>query len=76
MINTIAEAAELRGTTWERDGKRRVVTRVVNLCAMYGKIYGSVYWRRPEGLERLLPSPVSNFDAWLSGATEVKTERQ
>lgn len=72
-IETIEQARELVGRTFERDGKRRIVVRVDNLSE--GRpgwfMSGDVYWKRPLGKTRSHPVILFDFKEWLSKATEV-----
>ena len=60
----------LVGRTFERDGKRRMVTMFVQWSATSGDIY----WARPGKEPRLKPIYSGDFVYWLRGATEVKDE--
>jgi len=73
-VKTIEDAKALIGTTWERDGKRRTVTRIEGLRISgwdNNTLCGNVYWRRPDGAERKLPQWLSYFLTWLSMAVQV-----
>ncbi len=62
-VDTFADIEKLVGTTWERDGLQREVTRVEN---------GNVYWRRPGGKERKQPQWFPYFRMWLEKAVKVE----
>lgn len=66
-IKTIQDAVELIGTTWERDGKQRTVTRIedLELSSFYDSVIGKVYWKRPGGKERKQPQWFPYFNDWL-----------
>jgi len=61
--------SSLVGRTFERDGKRRTVTRVELWTE--DRSIGNVYWARPGMKERTQPIFSSYFETWLRGATEV-----
>ena len=71
LINTVEDAKELVGQVWERDGKKREVTRIENLRASHGYVHGNVYWRRPGGKERGNPKWLPYYGQWLSKATRI-----
>lgn len=79
-IETIEDAKSLVGKTFERDGKRRIITRIENLCAFefggYINLRGDVYWKRPGGNEQKKNIWLPYFCDWLSGATEVQEPAQ
>lgn len=73
-LKSIAEAESLVGKVFERDGKRREVTRVSGLEISgydHRTVLGEVFWRVPGGKERTTPTPAPTFGAWLSKATAV-----
>lgn len=71
-ITTIAEARELVGRTFERDGKRRTVTRIEHLSTgQGGALCGDVYWCRPGSAERQRPQWLFDFLTWHEKATEI-----
>ena len=72
---TLKEVKALVGTTWERDGKRRTVTRIEDLHISIWDDetpVGDVYWRRPGGRERTRPFWLPNFWTWLAKAKRVE----
>ena len=73
-VKTIEDAKALIGTTWERDGKSRTVTRIEDLHVSTwdnSTVVGVAYWKRPGGKERKLPQWLPYFLQWLSKAERV-----
>lgn len=71
-IKTIEQAKALVGSTWERDGLRREITRVEDLrMSTHGTVLGNVYWRRPGGSEQKRPLWFPYFQEWVSKAERV-----
>lgn len=77
-ITTIAEARELVGRTFERDGERRRLMRITFGFEHGSRLAIAVYeqpWKTMNRLGREIPATKScQFDAfgrWLSGATEI-----
>lgn len=76
-LKSIEEAESLVGKTFERDGKRREVTRVSGLEISqfdHRTVLGEVFWRVPGGKERMAPTPVPTFGTWLSKASVVPNQ--
>lgn len=75
QVTTIDEARALVGRTFERDGKRRTVTRVEGIRpSVFGPTHGlcgDVYWSRPGGKEQKRNIWLPYFNDWLSKAVEV-----
>lgn len=76
-LKSIAEAESLVGKIFERDGKRREVTRVSGLEISqfdHRTVLGEIFWRVPGGNERQAPTPAPTFGAWLSKASVVSDQ--
>lgn len=73
-IKTIEQAKTLIGTTWERDGLQREITRIENLrVSCHGTVFGNVYWRRPGHAEQKRPLWFPYFQKWLCKANRANT---
>jgi len=73
-IETIEQAKTLVGTTWERDGQQRHITRITDLrMGTFSCVCGHVYWARPGGKERKQSVWLPYFRDWLAKASEVKS---
>lgn len=74
-IGTVEEAVALIGTTWERDGLRRTITRIDGLrpSSIGMDVCGNVYWCRPGKPERKSPQWLPYFNDWLTKATKVES---
>ena len=73
----IEEAGSLVGAIFERDGKRREITRVSGLeISQFDRrtVLVEIFWRVPGGRERKVPTPAPKFGAWLSKAGEISNQ--
>jgi hypothetical protein len=78
-LKSIHEAGSLVGKTFEREGKRREVTKVsgLKISEFDGRtVLGDIFWKVPGGNERKAPTKATDFGAWLSKASEVSNEME
>lgn len=72
-VKTVEEAKALAGTTWERDGLRRTVLRLVNVYQGNGWVGGCIAWGHPHELEDVAHICfIRTFNEWLAKATKVE----
>lgn len=67
QVTTLAEARELVGRTFERDGERRTIVKFVVLAFGIDVITVYVGPRLASAFMN-----IDDFNEWLSGATEIK----
>ena len=72
--NTVSAALSLAGTSWSYGDQVREIVRVENAqISEYDKrtILADIYWRKPGGKVRSVPTPLTTFRTWLNKAQQI-----
>lgn len=72
--NTVSAARSLAGTKWSNGDQVREIVKVENAeMSQYDRctVLADIYWRKPGGRVRAIPTPLTTFRTWLNKAKQI-----